>query len=149
MLRVKARVGYHRTTSLLEINLDLGVLSLQKGKSGTISYCWYWKPIQRSNQRKGAFHINLIFGGGDFHIPPIFWSFPSHCHALVTALVACTSFRTTLVSCPTILISCPTILMSCPTISSHILLYYQARALRALGLLLADGAPTVGRGKTF
>ena len=26
---------------------------------------------------------------------------------------------------------------------------YQARALRALGLLLADGAPTVGRGKTF
>ena len=32
--------------------------------------------------------------------------------------------------------------------------YYQARArracaLRALGLLLADGAPTVGRGKTF
>ena len=27
--------------------------------------------------------------------------------------------------------------------------YYQARALRALGLLLADGAPTVGRGKTL
>ena len=27
--------------------------------------------------------------------------------------------------------------------------YYPARALRALGLLLADGAPTVGRGKTF
>ena len=26
---------------------------------------------------------------------------------------------------------------------------YQARALRALGLLLADGAPTLGRGKTF
>ena len=26
---------------------------------------------------------------------------------------------------------------------------YQARALRALGLLLADGAPTVGEGKTF
>ena len=26
---------------------------------------------------------------------------------------------------------------------------YQARALRALGLLLADGAPTVGGGKTF
>ena len=26
---------------------------------------------------------------------------------------------------------------------------YPARALRALGLLLADGAPTVGRGKTF
>ena len=26
---------------------------------------------------------------------------------------------------------------------------YQARALRVLGLLLADGAPTVGRGKTF
>ena len=26
---------------------------------------------------------------------------------------------------------------------------YQARALRALGLLLADGAPTVGVGKTF
>ena len=26
---------------------------------------------------------------------------------------------------------------------------YEARALRALGLLLADGAPTVGRGKTF
>ena len=25
----------------------------------------------------------------------------------------------------------------------------QARALRALGLLLADGAPTVGGGKTF
>ena len=29
------------------------------------------------------------------------------------------------------------------------LLCFQARALRALGLLLADGAPTVGRGKTF
>ena len=27
--------------------------------------------------------------------------------------------------------------------------YYPARALRALGLLLADGAPTVGGGKTF
>ena len=27
--------------------------------------------------------------------------------------------------------------------------YYQARALRALELLLADGAPTVGGGKTF
>ena len=26
---------------------------------------------------------------------------------------------------------------------------YPARALRALGLLLADGAPRVGRGKTF
>ena len=26
---------------------------------------------------------------------------------------------------------------------------YPARALRALGLLLEDGAPTVGRGKTF
>ena len=26
---------------------------------------------------------------------------------------------------------------------------YQARALRALGLLLADGTPTVGGGKTF
>ena len=26
---------------------------------------------------------------------------------------------------------------------------YPARTLRALGLLLADGAPTVGRGKTF
>ena len=26
---------------------------------------------------------------------------------------------------------------------------YQARALRALGLLLADNAPTVGRGETF
>ena len=26
---------------------------------------------------------------------------------------------------------------------------YQARAPRALGLLLADGAPTVGGGKTF
>ena len=26
---------------------------------------------------------------------------------------------------------------------------YPACALRALGLLLADGAPTVGRGKTF
>ena len=26
---------------------------------------------------------------------------------------------------------------------------YPARALRALGLLLADGAPTVGLGKTF
>ena len=28
-------------------------------------------------------------------------------------------------------------------------IYYPARALRALGLLLADGAPTVGGGKTF
>ena len=27
--------------------------------------------------------------------------------------------------------------------------YYPARALRALELLLADSAPTVGRGKTF
>ena len=27
--------------------------------------------------------------------------------------------------------------------------YHQARALRALGLLLADGTPTVGGGKTF
>ena len=27
--------------------------------------------------------------------------------------------------------------------------YYPARAVRALGLLLADGAPTVGRGTTF
>ena len=27
--------------------------------------------------------------------------------------------------------------------------YYPARALRALGLLLADGTPTVGGGKTF
>ena len=26
---------------------------------------------------------------------------------------------------------------------------YEARALRALGLLLADGTPTVGGGKTF
>ena len=30
-----------------------------------------------------------------------------------------------------------------------IILSYQARALRALGLLLADGTPTVGGGKTF
>ena len=28
-------------------------------------------------------------------------------------------------------------------------IFFQARALRALGPLLADGAPTVGRGKTF
>ena len=28
-------------------------------------------------------------------------------------------------------------------------LFYPARALRALGLLLADGTPTVGGGKTF
>ena len=28
-------------------------------------------------------------------------------------------------------------------------IFYQARALRALGLLLADGTPTVGGGKTF
>ena len=27
--------------------------------------------------------------------------------------------------------------------------HYQARALRELGLLLADGTPTVGGGKTF
>ena len=27
--------------------------------------------------------------------------------------------------------------------------HYPARALRALGLLLADGTPTVGGGKTF
>ena len=27
--------------------------------------------------------------------------------------------------------------------------FFQARALRALGLLLADGAPTVGGEKTF
>ena len=30
-----------------------------------------------------------------------------------------------------------------------LLSYYQARALRALGLLLADGAPTVGGGEDF
>ena len=30
-----------------------------------------------------------------------------------------------------------------------IVVVYPARALRALGLLLADGAPTVGGGKTF
>ena len=30
-----------------------------------------------------------------------------------------------------------------------VLFFYPARALRALGLLLADGAPTVGRGETF
>ena len=29
------------------------------------------------------------------------------------------------------------------------MMYCQARALRALGLLLADGTPTVGEGKTF
>ena len=33
--------------------------------------------------------------------------------------------------------------------TSHPLLVFPARALRALGLLLADGAPTVGGGKTF
>ena len=32
---------------------------------------------------------------------------------------------------------------------NNYLLDYQARALRALGLLLADGTPTVGGGKTF
>ena len=32
---------------------------------------------------------------------------------------------------------------------SYIGSVYPARALRALGLLLADGAPTVGGGKTF
>ena len=32
---------------------------------------------------------------------------------------------------------------------AHITLCNPARALRALGLLLADGAPTVGGGKTF
>ena len=31
----------------------------------------------------------------------------------------------------------------------NVMIFYQARALRALGLLLADGAPTVGRGTTF
>ena len=31
----------------------------------------------------------------------------------------------------------------------HLVDDYQARALRALGLLLADGTPTVGGGKTF
>ena len=30
-----------------------------------------------------------------------------------------------------------------------IVVFIQARALRVLGLLLADGAPTVGRGKLF
>ena len=42
------------------------------------------------------------------------------------------------------------------TLELYILCYYPARArarracaLRVLGLLLADGAPTVGRGKTF
>ena len=45
----------------------------------------------------------------------------------------------------------------CSVIASFMLLssmltnfmIYQARALRALGLLLADGTPTVGGGKTF
>ena len=32
---------------------------------------------------------------------------------------------------------------------SNLMIIYQARALRALGLLLADGTPTVGGGKTF
>ena len=32
---------------------------------------------------------------------------------------------------------------------THMIGNYPARALRALGLLLADGAPTVGGGKTF
>ena len=34
-------------------------------------------------------------------------------------------------------------------LNQHNFLPFQARALRALGLLLADGAPTVGGGKTF
>ena len=35
-------------------------------------------------------------------------------------------------------------------IELHVLaVVHQARALRALGLLLADGTPTVGGGKTF
>ena len=39
-----------------------------------------------------------------------------------------------------------------PNISIHLIMDNDnnpARALRALGLLLADGAPTVGGGKTF
>ena len=35
------------------------------------------------------------------------------------------------------------------TCNFSFLSFYQARALRALGLLLADGTPTVGGGKTF
>ena len=35
------------------------------------------------------------------------------------------------------------------SLTSLIELHIPARALRALGLLLADGALTVGRGKTF
>ena len=35
------------------------------------------------------------------------------------------------------------------TLTICIMLTYPARVLRALWLLLADGAPTVGRGKTF
>ena len=36
-----------------------------------------------------------------------------------------------------------------PAENTDIKCSYQARALRALGLLLADGTPTVGGGKTF
>ena len=36
-----------------------------------------------------------------------------------------------------------------PTLYTSRNTFYPARALRALGLLLADGAPTVGGGKTF
>ena len=45
------------------------------------------------------------------------------------------------------LIDCLFVFLSfCPDLS---LIIHPARALRALGLLLADGAPTVGGGKTF
>ena len=37
----------------------------------------------------------------------------------------------------------------CPLNDKYAVKSYPARALRALGLLLADGAPTVGGGKTF
>ena len=35
------------------------------------------------------------------------------------------------------------------TVRERTFSFYQARALKALGLLLADGTPTVGGGKTF
>ena len=41
------------------------------------------------------------------------------------------------------------VLVAVSFVSMRIIASYPARALRALGLLLADGAPTVGGGKTF
>ena len=110
----------------LTSNLDLGVLSLQKGKSGTISYCWYWKPI------KEKVHFILILPSGRgwwFSYYSYLLVIPEplpcsgHCtgglHFLLNNIDQLPNYFDQL---PKYFDRCPAILMSCPTVSSHILL---------------------------